>query len=93
MPPGFLSQTEPSFWTAYRALPDSVRTAARDAYTRFAADPSHPGLQFKRVGKRRPVYSVRIGLDHRALGVLTGGVVVWFWIGPHDEYDRLLRRA
>jgi hypothetical protein len=87
----FKSYTEPSFWKAYRALPESVRSAARDAYRRFEINPSHPGLQFKRGGKKRPVYSVRIGLDHRALGVVSAGTVIWFWIGPHAEYDRLLK--
>ena len=27
-----------------------------------------------------------------ALGVLYEGDIIWFWIGPHDEYDRLLKR-
>lgn len=53
----------------------------------------HPGLGFKRVGLRRPVYSVRVSKDYRALGVLDDGDIVWFWIGPHHEYDRLLRRT
>ena len=88
----FESRTEPAFWKAYRLLSPPVRSAAREAYQRFSADPSHPGLQFKRVGKRRPVYSARIGLDYRALGVVTGSSVIWFWIGPHAAYDRLLKR-
>jgi hypothetical protein len=87
----FESYTDPAFWKAYRALPEPVQTAAREAYRRFAEDPSHPGLQFKRVGKKRPVYSARIGLDHRALGVVSRSEVVWFWIGPHGTYDRLLK--
>ncbi len=91
MPTHFESYTEPSFWKAYRALSTSVQSAAREAYRRFETDPSHPGLQFKRVGTKRPVYSARIGLDHRALGVVSGGIVIWFWIGPHAEYDRLLK--
>lgn len=56
------------------------------------ADQSHAhGLYFKRVGKQRPIYSVRIGLNFRALGILEGDSVLWFWIGIHDEYDRLLK--
>ncbi|NNJ27978.1 type II toxin-antitoxin system RelE family toxin [Alienimonas chondri] len=84
------SVATPEFWAAYRELPRSVRRRARQAYAHFADDPSHPGLRFKRVGKRRPVYSARIGIDYRALGVMDGPVIVWFWIGPHHEYDRLL---
>ncbi len=87
----FASLTDPSFWKAYRALPEPVRKAAREAYRRFERDPAHPGLQFKLAGKKRPVYSARIGLDHRALGVMAGDAVIWFWIGPHGEYDRLLK--
>jgi hypothetical protein len=43
------------------------------------------------VGDRGPVYAARITLEYRALGVLTGEEVVWFWIGSHADYDRLLR--
>ncbi len=37
-----------------------------------------------------PIYSVRIGLDYRALGVREGDDIVWFWIGSHADYDRLV---
>ncbi len=87
------SYTLPSFWSAYRRLPDAVKQQARGAYRFFLLDPQHPGLKFKRVGQRRPVYSVRVSRNYRALGILEDGDIVWFWIGPHDEYGRLLRRA
>ena len=87
------SYTLPSFWDAYRRLPESVRRQARQAYRFFALNPQHPSLNFKRVGQRSPpVYSVRVNIDYRALGVIDGGDIVWFWIGPHHEYDRLLRQ-
>lgn len=54
-------------------------------------NPDHPGLQFKKVHATRPIYSARVGLGYRALAVRTGDVLVWFWIGTHGEYDRLLR--
>jgi hypothetical protein len=38
-----------------------------------------------------PVYSVRITLNYRAVGVLSGDEIVWFWVGKHDEYETLLR--
>jgi hypothetical protein len=34
--------------------------------------------------------SVRIGLGYRALGVLKANRMVWFWIGSHAEYDRMM---
>lgn len=39
-----------------------------------------------------PVYSVRIDLDWRAVGVLQGDTMVWFWIGSHGDYERLLSK-
>lgn len=86
------SFTQPSFWAAYRRLPERVRSQAREAYRQFAEDPYHPSLQFKRVSQRHPVYSARINVDYRVLGVRDGRDIVWFWVGPHHEYDRLLRQ-
>lgn len=53
-------------------------------------DPAHPSLQFKRVHAKEPIYSVRVGLGWRAVGVRSDDTVVWFWIGSHAEYDNLL---
>ena len=55
----------------------------------FRENPSHPSLQFKKVDEPN-VYSVRVGLGYRALGVLEGSDIVWFWIGPHSEYDKMI---
>lgn len=30
-------------------------------------------------------------MKHRAVGVLEGDAVTWFWIGTHSEYDALLK--
>ena len=87
------SFTRKSFWQAYRRLPDHVRRQANESYRFFVSDPGHPSLDFKRVSRRRPVYSVRVSIDYRALGVLDQGDIVWFWIGAHHEYDRLLARG
>ena len=54
-------------------------------------DPTHPSLRFKQVHATEPVYAARVGLGYRALAVLDDNVAVWFWIGTHAEYDRLLR--
>ena len=74
------------------ALPDAVQTQARAAYRQFLADPSYPGLRFKQVHTPPPTYSVRVGLGYRAVGVLSGDTVTWFWIGSHADYDKLLDR-
>ena len=85
------SRGTPRFWAAYRELPVDIRDAAQKAYAFFREDPRHPSLRFKRVHESEPVYSVRVGIGYRALGLLENDEVVWFWIGSHADYDRLLR--
>ena len=87
------SFTRSSFWDAYRLLPSRVKQQARNAYILFQGNPNHPILNFKRVGRRRLVFSVRVSAGYRALGVMEQNDIIWFWIGSHQEYDRLLRRG
>jgi hypothetical protein len=84
------SFTSRRFREAYANLPEQVRQQARRAYRLFRQDPSHPSLNLKKVDQKNDVYSVRVGRGYRALGRLDGADMVWFWIGPHDEYDRLI---
>jgi hypothetical protein len=53
-------------------------------------DSRHPSLHLKKVGR---LWSVRVGLHYRALAVEDGSDLVWFWIGTHTEYDRVLGHA
>ena len=84
------SLTTTQFWKLYDALSTRVQRRADKAYELWKINPQAPGLYFKRVGKRLPVYSVRIDRGHRALGILEGDSMLWFWIGSHDAYEDLL---
>jgi hypothetical protein len=86
------SLTTRRFRELLEAAPAGVREKARAAYGLWAENPSHPSLRFKKVHATLPVYSVRIDLDWRAVGVLREGEIVWFWIGPHSEYEKLLTK-
>ena len=86
------SRTTQQFRERLDGLPLQVREQAKSAYLRFQQNPSHPSLQFKKVHGTLPVYSVRINLEYRAVGVLNSDEIVWFWIGAHAEYDKILRR-
>ena len=77
----------PDFWTRYRALPAPVQELADKAFDLLKADPKHPSLHFKKVGR---FWSARVGLHHRAVAVEAPDGLVWFWIGTHAEYDRLV---
>lgn len=80
------------FRSLFRALPASVRKQAVRAFHLWRRDPYHNSLQFKRVHPRLPVYSARVGINHRVVGLWEGDRIDWFWIGSHAEYDDLLRR-
>jgi hypothetical protein len=81
------SHTTRSFREAFKTLPTDVQVRAREAYRLWRANPHLPGLRFKRVEDE---VSVRIGRHYRALGILRGDTVYWYWIGKHDQYDRLI---
>ena len=86
------SRRTESFHEAFAALPESVQEQARAAYRRFQTDPSHPSLRFKKVHSTEPIYSVRVSLNYRAVGVVEGGTIIWYWIGSHADYAKLLSK-
>lgn len=65
----------PSFWEAYRKLPEAVRDLADKNYALLKADPEHPSLQLKKVGR---FWSVRVGLRYRALAAESDDGLLWF---------------
>lgn len=86
------SHTTEGFRKALANLPESVQRQAKEAYTHFAHNPYHPGLHFKRIHPTKAIYSLRINIDHRAVGILENDAVIWFWIGSHADYDKLIKR-
>lgn len=85
------SRTMGPFRAMLAALPAHVQRQAREAYRLFRLNPAHPGLHFKKVYADPPIYSARIGISYRAVGVLDGDAIVWYWIGSHADYDELLK--
>ena len=79
--------TTPQFWHLYDRLPTEIRDLADKNFELLKAEPQHPSLHFKKIGE---LWSVRVGRRYRALGLDKGVAVLWFWIGSHAEYDKLL---
>jgi hypothetical protein len=78
----------PEFWYRYRQLPEHVRELADKCFELLRQDSRHPSLRLKKVG---PFWSARVGLHYRVLATERADGLVWFWIGPHSEYDQFLR--
>jgi Txe/YoeB family toxin of Txe-Axe toxin-antitoxin module len=72
------------------ALPWEIQQKARQAYRLWQKDPRHRSLRMKKVNPTENVWSVRIDREHRAVGVMKDNAIIWFWIGRHDDYERLL---
>jgi len=77
----------PSFWEAYQKLPADVRDLADKNYELLKQNHQHPSLHFKKIGR---FWSVRVGRRYRALAIQDNDDLVWFWIGSHADYDRLI---
>lgn len=77
------------FWQHYHALSPDIRSTADKQFALCRENPHHRSLRLKRVGKN--LWSARVTDDFRALATRDGETWLWFWIGPHDEYERLLK--
>ena len=72
------SRTTRRFRELLLTLPVHVRKQAREASRLFEQNPAHPGLPFKQVHGDPPIYSARVGISYRAVGVLDGDTVIWY---------------
>jgi len=77
----------PKFWACYKTLPKDVKDLADKNFELLKADPKHPSLHFKQIGN---LWSVCVGKHYRALGFDKKEGIVWFWIGSHANYDKLI---
>jgi hypothetical protein len=83
------SFASPDFWDLYNDLPEIVQKAADKQFALFQRDPSHPSLHLKPVGE---FWSARITDAYRALAIREENTFYWFWIGNHDDYERLINQ-
>lgn len=76
------------FGKCFENLPIAVQKVSKKNFELLKTNPLHPSLHFKKVGK---FWSVRAGINHRALAVEDGEDFIWFWIGTHNEYERMIK--
>lgn len=73
----------PGFWACYRRLPADARKLADKNFGLLKADPRHPSLRFKKIGKYR---SVRVGL-HAGCGIGRMAVPLTGYLSAEGSYE------
>ncbi len=76
-----------SFWDMFEKLPVEIQINAKKKFNLLKSNPFHPSLHLKDVNEH---WSIRIGIKYRALGIQKDENIIWFWIGKHDDYDKLI---
>jgi hypothetical protein len=84
------SKTTEKFRALLSTTPQSIQLKANACYALWSENPDHPSLRFKKVHQTLPIYSVRIDLNWRAVGTLQKDMMIWFWVGSHRDYEKLL---
>jgi hypothetical protein len=83
------SSALPEFWDCLEELPPQVQKIARKNFKLWQKNPSLKSLGFKKI--KNDLWSVRAGSGFRALATFEDSRYLWFWIGTHDEYERIIR--
>jgi mRNA-degrading endonuclease RelE of RelBE toxin-antitoxin system len=87
------SKVTKQFRAQFAALPAAVQRQAREAYQLFKANPYHPSLHFKSIRSGDPtIYSARVDIRYRVIGILEGDTITRGWIGSHADYDKVIHR-
>ncbi len=86
-----ISHITKDFRSNFKKLPDRIKFQARKNYLIWRKNPYHKSLQFKKIDKKNNIWSLRVGIGWRALGVKDKNVMIWFWIGSHEDYNELIK--
>jgi len=81
--------TVADFWKGYEILSKEVQVLADKSFDLLKKNPRHPSLQFKKI-QNTDFWSARVGLYFRVLAFQKAEGFVWFWIGTHAQYNKLI---
>jgi len=82
-----MHRTTDRFWKCFENLPDPIQKVSKKNFALLKANPLHPSLHLKKVGK---FWSIRVGLSYRALAIEDDEDFIWIWIGTHSEYELMM---
>jgi hypothetical protein len=80
---------DPAFWRAFDDLSPDIQKRARQNFELLKTNPRHPSLHFKQIKK---YWSVRINQNARALAIPVDDGFLWFWIGNHQDYEKIISK-
>lgn len=86
------SHLSSQFIKNFKVLPERIKNLARKNYKLLKENPHHPSLEFKELKHNSRIYSIRIGIGWRAIRIIENETIIWFWIGSHSDYDKLLNK-
>ncbi|GMT49267.1 MAG: hypothetical protein IEMM0008_0806 [bacterium] len=75
-----------------KALAKNVQKKAQKQYKLFKENPYHSSLDFKKIQRNKTYHSISISENWRAIGVEKEDTIIWFWIGSHEEYNKLMNQ-
>lgn len=87
-----IGNTTPKFEELFAKLPTHAKKRTRWCLLIWMDDASHPSLFFKKPFKNKSFWSIRITKGYRAIGYLKGDQMFWFWIGDHDDYEKMISK-
>ena len=78
------------FWKYFERLPQAIQNQAEKNFELWKKNPRHPGLKFEQVHPVKPFYSIRVSQKYRALARKEGDTFFWFWVGTHNDYEKII---
>ena len=83
----FKALCNPFFLERIRRTARKYKKLADKNFELLKKNPYHPSLHLKKVGR---YWSVRVGKKYRAIGIEIEDGIIWFWIGKHSEYEKIV---
>jgi hypothetical protein len=84
-----MHRTTNRFWKCFENLPEPIQKLSKENFELLKTNPLHPSLHFKKIGK---LWSVRVGMNHRAIAIEDDEDFIWIWVGAHDEYEQMIKK-
>jgi len=80
-----------SFINSYNMLDKDLKQKALDKYESMLSNPAAAGIHHIMQNPHKSVYAGEIDRRTRSLAVKIGKCYIWYWIGPHEAYNKMVK--